>query len=99
MVRVVREDTGELIGYLTDLPGQFEKGVYDWPFRAWRHPNGTLRNYPAVPSGGPTMKRPPSIEIRLRVHNNSTGEGEVLVPRNLLDFMQNHTGLRATPSE
>jgi hypothetical protein len=46
MVRVVHKETNELIGYLPDLHGPFEPGTRDWPFRAWRQPDGSLRNYP-----------------------------------------------------
>jgi hypothetical protein len=88
MAKVLHKDTGELVGHLLDLRGPVPPWTKDWTFRAWRHADGKLRSYP-----DPMRDSTPS-EVRLAVRNSPTGEMEVLVPTEYLDFMKNHTGLR-----
>jgi len=97
MARAIRQDTSEFLGYLIELYGPVPPWVKDWPFRAWRHPDGKLRNWPPVPVDG-IMRAPPHLELRIPIRNNASGEAEVLVPPNLLDFIQNHSAFRALPN-
>ena len=46
MATVFRQDTGELIGYLTEPEGPFPGGITCWPFKAWVHSDGALRSEP-----------------------------------------------------
>ena len=46
MTTVFRQDTGELIGYLTEPEGPFPGGITNWPFKAWIHSDGALRPEP-----------------------------------------------------
>ncbi len=93
MARVFRQDTGQLIGQLGELRGPLQAWITEWPFRAWRHPDGTLRNYPSVARPERWVKKPAYIEIRIPVRNADDGEIEVLVPLEHLDFILHHTGL------
>ena len=44
MASVYRQDTGELIEYLTEPEGPFPGGITCWPFKAWVHSDGALRS-------------------------------------------------------
>jgi hypothetical protein len=97
MARVLRQDTEEEVGILVDLYGPIQSWITTLPFRAWRQPDGALRNYPAVPQPGQSMRAPRPLEVRLSVRNGANGELEVLVPSDLIDFIQHHTGFRSHP--
>jgi hypothetical protein len=97
MARVIVQDTGQFIGTLVDLHGPAQSWVTDWPFLAWRHPNGTLRNYPSVLAPAQRMWVPTPLELRIPVRNSSDDEMELLIPSHLLDFIQHHTGFRESP--
>jgi hypothetical protein len=79
MAKVLRKDTEELVGHLDDLRGSVQSWTKDWPFRAWRHPDGKLRNYPGVPPPNQPMSASTPIEVRLAVRNSPAGEMEVLL--------------------
>jgi len=97
MARAIRQDTNEFLGYLIELDGPIPPWIKDWPFRAWHHPDGKLRDFPPVPADG-RMRVPPHIELRLPIRNGPRGEPEVLVPPHFLDFIQNHTAFRRPPN-
>ena len=46
MATAFRQDTGELLGYLTEPEGPFPGGITYWPFKAWVHSDGELRSEP-----------------------------------------------------
>ena len=46
MATAFREDTGELLGYLTEPEGPFPGGITYWPFKAWVHSDAKLRSEP-----------------------------------------------------
>jgi hypothetical protein len=46
MATVFRQDTGELLGYLTEPEGPFPGGITYWPFKAWVHSDAKLRSEP-----------------------------------------------------
>jgi len=100
MASVYRADTDEFLGFLTELYGPFDQTTKDWPFRAWRWPDGSLRNEPAAPVAvGGRLTAPPHITIRLAVRNIHEPDVHVLVPPEFLDFVLNHTGFRAAPAK
>ena len=46
MPTAFRQDTGELLGYLTEPEGPFPGGITCWPFKAWVHSDAKLRSEP-----------------------------------------------------
>ena len=57
MASVYRQDTGELLGYLTEPEGPFPGGITYWPFKAWVHSDRKLRS---EPEPGTDERLPPS---------------------------------------
>jgi hypothetical protein len=52
MASVYRQDTGELLGYLTEPEGPFPGGITYWPFKAW-----STRTAAFAASGRPAWMR------------------------------------------
>ena len=82
MMRVVRIDTAELIGYLVAL--SHARGAKACMFDAWRYPDGRLRHEPDR-DGGAAYAR---LSIPLGRRRNV--EFDLMVPPDYLDFIREH---------
>jgi hypothetical protein len=79
MASVYRQDTGELLGYLTEPEGPFPGGITSWPFKAWVHSGGELRSEPE--SGTDETTRVVTLDIPVR--NNDSADLHFIVPPDL----------------
>jgi hypothetical protein len=93
MAKVLRQDTKQLLGYLIELDGPIQPWIKEWPFRAWHHPDGKLRDFPPVPTDG-RMLVPPHLELGIPIRTSPSGELEILVPPHFLDFIRHHSAFR-----
>jgi hypothetical protein len=84
MIRVIRIDTAELIGYLVAFRGSYTRGAKACMFNACRHPDGRLRHEPDRDGGGTCTR----LSIPLGRRHNS--ELELMVPPDYLDFIREH---------
>src|SRR5215471_10832369 len=79
MAIVLRQDTGEFVGYLTEPEGPFPGGITYWPFKAWVHSDGKLRSEPEIGANDET----PVVNLNITVRNNSSTEVHLIVPPEL----------------
>src|SRR3982751_1585309 len=93
MATVFRQDTGELIGYLTEPEGPFPGGITCWPFKAWVHSDGALRSEPE-PS---TDETTPAVALDIPVSNNGSTDLHLIVLPELVDFIVSHKAFRSEP--
>ena len=70
MATAFRQDTGELLGYLTEPEGPFPGGITYWPFKAWVHSDAKLRSEPE-PGTDETM---PGVTVDVPVRNNESAD-------------------------
>jgi hypothetical protein len=77
MAKVLRQDTKQLLGYLIELDGPIQPWIKEWPFRAWHHPDGKLRDFPPAPTDG-RMLVPPHLELGIPIRTSPSGELEIL---------------------
>ena len=94
MASVYRQDTGELLGYLTEPEGPFPGGITYWPFQAWVHADGKLR---CEPEPG-VSETAPAVTVDIPVRNNDSADVHLIVPPDLVDFVVTHKAFRAAPS-
>jgi hypothetical protein len=85
MATAFREDTGELLGYLTEPEGPFPGGITSWPFNAWVHSDEKLRSEPE-----PGMGDTPHVTVDIPVQNNDSADLHLIVPPDLVDFIVTH---------
>lgn len=96
MASVYRQDTGEFLGYLMELHGPKLHGTTHWPFKAWRHSNGALRDVPEGPvARGGRLTAPPFQTIHIPVANVHEADMHLIVPPELVEFITNHSAFRA----
>ena len=93
MAAVFREDTGEIVGYLTEPEGPFPGGITSWPFKAWVHSDGQLRSEPETGADD----TPPDITLDIAVRNNASTDVHLIVPPELVDFIVTHKAFRPEP--
>ena len=65
MAIAFRQDTGELLGYLTEPEGPFPGGITYWPFKAWVHSDAKLRSEPEPG----TDETAPAVTVDVLVRN------------------------------
>jgi len=80
MATIFRQDTGELLGCLTEPEGPFPGGITYWPFKAWVHSDAKLRSEPE-PGTDETM---PGVTVDVPVRNNDSTDLHLIVPPNLV---------------
>ena len=88
MATVFRQDTGEIVGYLTE--GPFPNGITSWPFKAWVHSDGHLRSEPETGADD----TPPDVTLEITVRNNASTDLHLIVPPDLVDFFVTHKAFR-----
>ena len=93
MASVYRQDTGELIEYLTEPEGPFPGGITCWPFKAWVHSDGALRSEPEPGTDETT----PAVTLDIPVSNNGSTDLHLIVPPELVDFIVSHKAFRSEP--
>lgn len=86
MASVYRQDTGEFLGYMTEPEGPLARGITDWPFKAWRHPDGSLRSEP----GGTNANEDPAATLDIPLRNADSSDVHLIVPPDLVDFIVTH---------
>ena len=90
MATAFREDTGELLGYLTEPEGPFPGGITYWPFKAWVHSDGELRSEPE-----PGTDEMAAVNLDIPVRNNDSADVHLIVPPDLVDFIVTHKPFRS----
>jgi hypothetical protein len=99
MASVYRQDTGEFLGYLTDLYGPLRRGTKEWSFKTWQHSDGKLRDVPEGPVARfGRLTAPPFSTVQIPVANIENPDVHLIVPPDLLDFIVSHQGFRAPVS-
>ncbi len=98
MASIYRADTGEFLGYMVELYGPVDPSMTTWPFKAWRHSDGSLRSEPQ----GPVLRAgrltaPPYLTCRIPLRNQQAADLQLWVPPEMLDFVLHHTGFRVAP--
>jgi len=88
MATAFRQDTGELLGYLTEPEGPFPGGITYWPFKSWVHSDAKLRSEPEW-HGCDDVRRD-----RVPVRNNDSTDLHLIVPPDLVDFLVTHKAFR-----
>ena len=83
MATVFRQDTGELLGYLTEPEGPFPGGITSWPFKAWVHSDAKLRSEPEPGMDETT----PAVTVDVPVRNNDSTDLHLIVLPDLVDFI------------
>ena len=89
MASVYRQDTGELLGYLTEPEGPFPGGITYWPFKAWVHSDAKLRSEPE-----PGTDEMAAVTLDIPVRNNDSADLHLIVPPDLVDFIVTHEAFR-----
>ena len=90
MATAFRQDTGELLGYLTEPEGPFPGGITYWPFKAWVHSDAKLRSEPEPGMDETT----PAVTVDVPVRNNDSTDLHLIVPPDLVDFIVTHKAFR-----
>jgi hypothetical protein len=86
MASVYRQDTGELLGYMTEPEGPFPGGITYWPFKAWVHSGGEFRSEPEPGTDETTRV----VTLDIPVRNNDSADLHLIVPPDLVDFIVTH---------
>jgi hypothetical protein len=98
MASVFRQDTGELLGYLTSLEGPLADGITYWPLKAWPHSDGKLHSEPEAPTaraGQPPAL--PAVTLNIPVRNNDSSDVHLIVPPELVEFIVTHSAFKPAP--
>src|SRR5207248_9452723 len=82
MATAFRQDTGELLGYLSEPEGPFPGGITYWPFKAWVHSDAKLRSEPE-PGRDETT---PAVILDIPVRNNDSVDLHLIVPLDLVSI-------------
>ena len=94
MATVFRQDTGEIVGYLSEPEGPLPGGITSWPYKAWVHSDGKLRSEPEPGADEKTA----DVTLDIPVRNNGNSEVHLIVSPELVDFMVSRADFRPEPS-
>lgn len=96
MMRVVRIDTAELIGYLAGFRSPLARGAKACMFDAWRDPDGRLRHPPGRGAAA-TPLHGAAVRLSIPVRHPRKAELELLVPPEYLEFIRHHPSFHPLP--
>jgi hypothetical protein len=94
MATVFRQDTGEIVGYLSEPEGPLPGGITCWPYKAWVHSDGKLRSEPEPGAVDTTA----DVTLDIPVRNNGCLEVHLIVSPELVDFIVSRADFRPEPS-
>jgi hypothetical protein len=94
MASAFREDTRELLGFLTEPEGPFPGGITYWPFKAWVHSDGMLRSEPQTEEDAETS----AVTVDIPIRNHGSTDAHLIVPPEFVDYIVNHKHFRSAPS-